>query len=246
MLNVHIITLFPTMFDAFTQQGVIGRAIQRDLARITFINPRDFADNTYRSIDDRPYGGGPGMVMCYQPLKAAIEFSQSQLPNNSPVIYLSPQGKTLSQTAITHHFVPYTSLILLCGRYEGIDERIIEHYVTQEWSIGDYVVSGGELPAMILLDAIMRLHPQVLGDDLSAHQDSFMERGLLDYPHYTRPECIDNLSVPDVLLSGHHADIQRWRLQQALGKTWEKRPELLESITLTTQEKQLLDEYKRK
>lgn len=246
-MQVDVITLFPTIFDAITQYGITSRALHNGLWRLTTWNPRDFTTNNYRTIDDRPYGGGPGMVMMPEPLALSINAAknhQSVSNITQPhIIYFSPQGKKLN-----HHKIVELSLkpglILLCGRYEGIDERTIETQVNEEISIGDIVLSGGELPAMVLIDAILRQLPGVLHDSQSAVEDSFVD-GLLDYPHYTRPEIFSGKAVPEVLLSGDHAKIARWRLKQSLGRTWQRRPDLLADRTLTKQESGLLAEYQQ-
>ena len=221
-----VITLFPEMFDNL-KLGIVGRAQQDQRIELSFINPRDFTQDVHKTVDDRPFGGGPGMVMKYQPLRDAIAQAKEQLPS-APVLYLSPQGQVLSQTQLQQASNELNELILLCGRYEGIDERLIERWVDQEWSIGDYVLSGGELAAMVVIDGLTRLLPGVLGHQDSASQDSFSD-GLLDHPHYTRPEQIDELRVPKVLLSGDHAAIKAWRAEQAYQKTCEKRPDLVKS-----------------
>ena len=239
-MKIGVITLFPEMFDSL-HYGVVGRAIEKALITLEFYNPRDYTTDPNRRIDDRPYGGGPGMVMQYQPLFDAIAAAKKQLGNDARVIYLSPQGQPLTQPSVTT-FSTASNLILLAGRYEGIDERLFSTCIDEEWSIGDFVVSGGELPAMLLIDAIARLQPGALGHELSAAQDSFSE-GLLDCPHYTRPEAIGDLKVPPVLLSGDHQAIARWRLKESLGNTWQKRPDLVKRRVLTDDEQQLLAEY---
>ncbi|MXP66713.1 tRNA (guanosine(37)-N1)-methyltransferase TrmD [Pantoea sp. Nvir] len=236
---IGIISLFPNMFVAVTDYGVTGRAIKNGLLRIESWNPRDFACDKYRTVDERPYGGGPGMLMMVYPLRAAIRAAKAAAGNNKArVIYLSPQGRKLEQQSVCE-LAKQQKLILVCGRYEGIDERVIHAEIDEEWSIGDYVLSGGELPAMTMIDAIARIIPGVLGKQASADQDSF-SKGLLDCPHYTRPEVLEGMAVPAVLLSGNHAEISRWRLKQSLGRTWLRRPELLESIVLTEEQKTLL------
>jgi tRNA (guanine37-N1)-methyltransferase len=235
-----VITLMPEMFDALKNQGVVGRALERGLAELTLLNPRDNTTDVHRTVDDRPYGGGPGMVMKYAPLCASIEDARVLAPA-AKVIYLSPQGRRFDQQAARSMANSGQPQILLSGRYEGIDERIIEHYVDEEWSIGDYVLSGGELAAMVMMDAVIRLLPGVLGAADSAEQDSFMD-GLLDCPHYTRPELIDGMAVPAVLQSGNHEQIRRWRLLQALRRTSERRPDLLTRRDMTSEEIRLLDE----
>lgn len=244
-LTADVVTLFPEMFAALSQSGVTRRALDRGLWSLQLWNPRDFTEDVHRTVDDRPYGGGPGMVMMPGPLEAAVEAAKSCQRaagmGASWVVCLSPQGKRLTHQRVMR-FVDTASeqgLVLLCGRYEGIDERLIERCVDEEISIGDFVLSGGEIPAMALLDAVVRQLPGVLNDSDSAAQDSFVE-GLLDCPHYTRPEEYKGLRVPEVLLSGHHEGIRRWRLQKALGRTWQRRPDLLEGRALSKEETQLL------
>jgi tRNA (guanine37-N1)-methyltransferase len=239
-MNIDIISLFPEMFTAL-DTGIVGRASRRKLINITHTNPRDFTENVHKSVDDRPYGGGPGMVMLYEPLKKALLQSQKSQSTPGPVIYLSPQGKPLKQKHC-QLLAQEPHITLIAGRYEGIDERFIEHYVDVEYSIGDYVLSGGELPAMVMIDAITRLLPHALGHEESATKDSF-SNNLLDHPHYTRPAEIDGLTVPEILQSGDHKAIARYRMQQSLGKTWQKRPDLLKRHTLNELEEVLLDEY---
>jgi tRNA (guanine37-N1)-methyltransferase len=236
-----IVSIFPEMFQAFTDYGVTGRAVKSGLLDVVLINPRDFTHDKHRTVDDRPYGGGPGMLMMVQPLTDAITAAKKAVGENAKVIYLSPQGQTLSHNGAVE-LAEQTNLVFIAGRYEGIDERVIQSLVDQEWSIGDYVLSGGELPAMVLMDAIIRLVPGVLGHEASAQEDSFND-GLLDCPHYTRPEVLDGEAVPSVLLSGNHEKIRQWRLQQSLGRTWQRRPELLNNLALTEEQKRLLDEY---
>ena len=242
------VTLFPEMFVAVTQSGVTRRALEDARWSLDFWNPRDFTEDNHRTVDDRPYGGGPGMVMMSAPLEAAIVAAKARQAvagvARSRVIYLSPQGTPLTHERVMQ-FVQQRQtegLVLLCGRYEGIDERLIERCVDEEISIGDFVLSGGEIPAMALLDAIVRQLPGVLNDADSATQDSFVT-GLLDCPHYTRPEEYDGQRVPDVLLSGHHEAIRRWRLKQALGRTWQRRPELLAGRLMSKEETQLLGQF---
>ncbi|MCA0402624.1 MAG: tRNA (guanosine(37)-N1)-methyltransferase TrmD [Proteobacteria bacterium] len=242
MLHLGIISLLPEIFSSL-QYGVIGRAIEQGLAKIDHWNPRDFATGTYRQIDDKPYGGGPGMVMMYEPLHKAIRQAKEMMPSDCRTIYLSPQGKRIVQEDLNQIREKNQPLLFIAGRYEGIDERIIEQDVDEEWSLGDFVLSGGELAALVFIDALIRLLPGSLGHLGSAEQDSFMN-GLLDYPHYTRPAEIDGLAVPKVLLQGNHRDIERWRRKQMLGKTWQKRPDLLEKIELSDTDKQLLIEFK--
>ena len=242
-MQIDVITLFPELVATIQEFGVVGRALQQESVKLSLINPRRFSELNHDRVDDRPYGGGPGMVMQVAPLRKTLEFvrNQSHVEGSSTVVYLSPQGKVLDQAAV-RRFGQCPHLVLLCGRYEGIDERIIEKDVDEEWSLGDYVLSGGELAAMVLIDAIVRTLPGALGDEQSALQDSF-ERGLLDYPHYTRPESIDGQGVPTDLLSGDHARITRWRLKQSLGRTYLRRPDLLQRQQLSEQEQQLLEEF---
>jgi len=240
-MRIDAVTLFPRMFDALTEHGgVLGRAIQRDILTLNTWNPRDYANNKHNNVDDRPYGGGPGMLMQYQPLSEAIDSAKRE-NQHAPVIYLSPQGKRLNQQPLKR-FAQMSGMILVCGRYEGVDERLIESKVDEEWSIGDYVLSGGELASMVLIDGVARLLPEVLGHEASAEQDSF-ESGLLDCPHYTRPENINGMTVPAVLLGGDHKAIEKWRLKQSLGRTWQRRPDLLKQLALTEEQQQLLKEY---
>ena len=244
-MKFAIITLFPEMFEAISGHGISSRAVARGLVELSFWNPRNFTHDRYRRVDDRAYGGGPGMVMKPEPLSAAIaaakEAMSEKTGTDTPVVYLSPQGRTLTQAGL-QELAKLPGMILLAGRYEGIDERVIERHVDQEWSIGDYVLSGGELAAMVLIDGITRLLPGALGHPQSAEQDSFTD-GLLDCPHYTRPEELDGQTVPEVLLQGNHDKIRRWRLKQALGRTLERRPDLIRARTLNDEQRQLLQEY---
>lgn len=246
-MQFDVVTLFAPMFDAITQHGISRRAVERGLFALHCWNPRDFASDNYRTVDDRPYGGGPGMVMLAEPLEKALQAArdrqQQQTGQRPKVVYLSPQGQPLSHSLVMQ-LKAEPGLVLLAGRYEGIDERVIQRQVDLEVSIGDYVLSGGELGAMVLIDAIVRQLPGVLNDAGSAEQDSFVD-GLLDCPHYTRPEVYEGISVPDVLLSGNHAEINRWRLKQALGRTWQRRPELLASRQLTKEESRLLASFQK-
>lgn len=246
-MQVAVITLFPGMFSALSEYGISGRAVRQQLLTLSYYNPRDYTSDRHRTVDDKPYGGGPGMLMKTQPVDAAITAAKRALGAASPqgtvpkVIYLSPQGKPLQQAAV-QELAAQENLVLLCGRYEGIDERVLDALVDEEYSLGDFVLSGGELAAMVMLDAVTRLIPGALGDAASAEQDSFSE-GLLDHPHYTRPEEYAGRHVPAVLLSGDHAKIDRWRLQQRLGATWRKRPDLLQKLELNAEQQQLLDEF---
>ncbi len=240
-MRFDLVTLFPEMFRALDEQGVTGRAVDRGLVELGFWNPRDYTSDAHRTVDDRPYGGGPGMVMKVEPLTAAIEHAKAAAKPETPVIYLTPQGRRLDQAA-AKMLANRDGMILIAGRYEGIDERIIDCHVDEEWSIGDYVLSGGELAAMVLMDAVIRLIPGVLGDADSAEQDSHAD-GLLDCPHYTRPEVVNEQVVPPVLLSGDHKAIRRWRLQQSLGRTWLRRPDLIKDRVLSADEQTLLDEF---
>lgn len=239
-MRIDIVSLFPEMMQALNY-GIPHRAQQKNLLQLELWNPRDFTHDRHRNVDDRPYGGGPGMVMLFEPLKETIDAVKLATTTPAPVIYLSPQGSVLNQASI-QKLSEQPRLILLSGRYEGIDERLLQTEVDAEYSIGDYVLSGGELPAMVLIDAISRLIPGVLGDAESAQQDSF-SHGLLDCPHFTRPEIVAGLAVPPVLLSGDHKAITRWRLKQALGRTLQRRPDLLEKTQLTPLEQILLDEF---
>lgn len=239
-MRFDVVTLFPEMVQAMVGEGVTGRAIGRGQVELHLLNPRDYTEDVHKTVDDRPYGGGPGMVMKVAPLKAAIVQAKLNAPK-SKVIYLSPQGQRFDQAA-AQEMSQRSGMTLIAGRYEGIDERFIDRYVDEEWSIGDYVLSGGELPALVMLDAIVRLLPGVLGAVESAEQDSYSD-GLLDCPHYTRPEVFDGEAVPSVLLGGNHELIRRWRLQQSLGRTWMRRPDLLQGRDLTTEESRLLNEF---
>ncbi|MDO9238919.1 MAG: tRNA (guanosine(37)-N1)-methyltransferase TrmD [Methylicorpusculum sp.] len=241
-MRFDIITLFPEMVIGASGYGVTGKAIQSGLVSLKAWNPRDYTVDKYRTVDDRPYGGGPGMVMKYQPLFDTVNAIKAEQKNKKlKVVYLSPQGRPISQSLLTQAS-ELEQLILIAGRYEGIDERFVQQVCDEEWSLGDYVISGGELAALIVVDGITRLLPGVLGDEESAKQDSHMD-GLLDFPHYTRPEKIDEDSVPAVLLSGNHADIERWRTKQALGRTWLKRPDLLKDKPLDEMQRKLLEEF---
>ncbi len=243
MMHFSVITLFPEMLSAVTQYGITGRAVNEGLIQVEAWNPRDFTEDKHRTVDDRPYGGGPGMVMMAPPLAAAIEAACKDLSGTCRVIHLSPQGRRLDQAGVME-LAALDNLVLLAGRYEGIDERVISSAVDEEWSIGDYVLSGGELAAMVLIDALTRVIPGALGHEESAPNDSFFG-GLLDFPHFTRPEEFEGRRVPEVLLSGDHERIRRWRLKQALGRTWLRRPELIEALDLDEEQQDLLDEFIR-
>lgn len=243
MLEFDCITLFPQMFDAVADYGITRRAREEGKWSLTLWNPRDFTTDNYRTVDDRPYGGGPGMVMLAEPLEKAIRAAQARVPEvPAKVIYLSPQGAKLDHAKVIE-LTQLPRVVLLCGRYEAVDERLIRRCVDEELSLGDFVLSGGELAAMAVIDAAVRQLPGVLNDAQSAMQDSFVD-GLLDCPHYTRPEVYEDEAVPPVLLSGHHADIERWRLKQALGRTWLRRPDLLERRALSAEEQKLLAEFR--
>ena len=241
-MQIDIITLFPGMFDALTEYGITSRAVNNGLLKLACWNPREYTEDRHRTVDDRPYGGGPGMVMKTGPLEKALDDIISQRDEKQKVIYLSPQGQKLDHELVKELAV-LPGMILLAGRYEGIDDRFLTDRVDHEVSIGDFVVSGGELPAMVMIDAVARQLPGVLGNERSAEADSFAD-GILDCPHYTRPETYKGKSVPAVLLSGDHAAIRRWRMKQALGRTWLRRPDLLEKVALDDEQKVLLDEFK--
>lgn len=234
------VSLFPQMFNALSNEGVVGRAVKEGLIKFNFFNPRDFTYDKHKTVDDRPYGGGPGMLMKVQPLEDALAAAKQANPK-AKVIYLSPQGRQLNQQGV-EYLAELEEIIFIAGRYEGIDERLVASQVDEEWSIGDYVLSGGELAAMVVTDALARLVPGVLGHSASAEEDSFAD-GLLDCPHYTRPEVINARQVPEVLLSGNHAAIKTWRLKQALGRTWQRRPDLLAKRQLSNTEKDLLNQF---
>lgn len=247
MLQFDIITLFPPMFDAVTECGVTGRARDSGLYQLVLWNPRDFAANSHRTVDDRPYGGGPGMVMMAEPLEKAITAASQRQKSSGVrrprVVFLSPQGRLLNHRLVME-LSQEQGLVMIAGRYEGVDERLVRRQIDDEISIGDYVLSGGELAAMVVMDCVVRQMPGVLGDAESARQDSFVN-GLLDCPHYTRPETYKGEAVPQVLMSGNHAEIGRWRLKQALGRTWRRRPDLLAQRELSEEELALLEDFKK-
>jgi len=240
-MRVGVVSLFPQMFDAITQYGVTSRAVKQKKLILDYWNPRDFTQDRHETVDDRPYGGGPGMVMKVEPLRQAIYTAKQKLGDETKVICLSPQGRRLDQQGLLE-LVARDVMILVAGRYEGIDERLIEKEIDEEWSIGDYVLSGGELAAMVMVDGMARLLPGVLGDEESAEQDSFMA-GLLDHPHYTRPENLAEQAVPSVLLGGDHKAIRKWRLKQSIGRTWLRRPDLLAVMTLDDEQRVLLEQF---
>jgi tRNA (guanine37-N1)-methyltransferase len=241
VIRFDVVTLFPEMFAAITASGITARALQRGLWRLEAWNPRDFTADAYRSVDDRPYGGGPGMVMLAEPLERALD--ALQVAGGGPVTYLSPQGRRLDHAKVVE-LAGREAVTLLCGRYEGVDERLLRRRVDEELSLGDFVLTGGELAAMAVIDAVVRQLPGALGDEESAVEESFAD-GLLDCPQYTRPEMYAGEPVPDVLLSGHHANIRRWRLKQSLGRTWLRRPELIAARKLSEEENRLLEEFRR-
>lgn len=241
MNRYTVITLFPELVHAFRDTGIVGRCHQRGLIAIDTINPRTYTHDRRATVDDTPYGGGPGMVMMATPLRAAIAVARGAGP--ALVIYLSPQGRRFQQRDVVR-LAACPHLVLVAGRYEGIDERLLARDIDEEWSVGDFVLSGGEVPAMLMMDAIVRTLPDALGDARSAQQDSFSD-ALLDHPHYTRPEVLDGEAVPPVLLSGHHAAIDAWRRQQRIGRTWQRRPDLLPAAGLSANDQALLDAYRR-
>jgi tRNA (guanine37-N1)-methyltransferase len=247
-MHFDVITLFPEMFNAITQSGITRRAVEQEKYVLHTWNPRDFTSDKHRSVDDRPYGGGPGMLMMAEPLALAIAAAKNCQAHAgikaTRVIHLSPQGRPLTHEIVKELLARDEGIILLASRYEGVDERLLRQYVDEELSIGDYVLSGGELAAMVVIDSLVRQLPGVLGDADSAQQDSFVQ-GLLDCPHYTRPEVYQGEEVPEVLMSGHHAEIEKWRLKQSLGRTWQRRPDLLAQRQLTKQEARLLAEYQQ-
>lgn len=241
-MRIEIVSLFPELIEDAATYGVLGRAKNNGLIDVAVSNPRDNASDSHATVDDRPYGGGPGMVMKVEPLRTCLRQAKERLPEGSRSIYLSAQGATLTHSKVSE-LSALPGMLLLAGRYEGVDERLVRSEIDEELSIGDYVLSGGEFPALVVLDAVVRMLPGVLGDEQSTEQDSFVE-GLLDCPHYTRPEEIDGLKVPEVLLSGNHEAIRRWRAKQALGRTWARRPELLDGLELSEEQRALLEEFR--
>ena len=244
-MKIGVVTLFPEMFTAITESGITSRAVKNEILQLDVFNPRDFTEDKHRTVDDKPYGGGPGMLMKVEPLAKAIAAAKQRVEQeteqDAKVVYLSPQGKQLTQAGL-ESLAKEPGMVLVAGRYEGIDERLIETVIDEQYSIGDYVLSGGELPAMVLIDGITRLQPGAVGDMQSVAEDSFSD-GLLDYPHYTRPESVEGIEVPEVLLSGNHAEIERWRLKQALGRTYLSRPDLIEQRNMSALEEELLAEF---
>ena len=240
-MDISVISLFPEMIRDASDYGVIGRALERGQVGLECTTPRDYTMDAHKTVDDRPYGGGPGMVLKVAPMALAIEAAREKLPAGSRVVFLSPQGRVFDQD-IAREMAELPGLVLVAGRYEGFDERLIESCADDELSLGDYVISGGEMAALVVMDAVLRLLPGVLGDEASAEQDSFTD-GLLDCPHYTRPEVVGERRVPQVLLEGNHEMIRRWRLKESLGRTWSRRPDLLERRKLTDEESRLLQEY---
>lgn len=240
-MRIDVVTLFPEMLRGYARYGVLARAFERRLMSLHTWNPRDYSQDRQQRVDDRPYGGGAGMVMMAEPLQKAIRAARAQQTSSCRVIYMNPQGKPLKQDAI-NGMAKAEGLILIAGRYKGIDERVVECEVDEQWSLGDYVISGGELAAMVVIEAVSRHIPNVLGNEDSAGEDSFMD-GLLDCPHYTRPLEFEKRQVPKVLLSGNHEAIRRWRLKQALGRTMQRRPDLLSRHTLNREERELLNNY---
>jgi tRNA (guanine37-N1)-methyltransferase len=241
-MRIAVVTLFPVMIREALAHGVVGRALERGVLEVDYVDPRNYATDVHRTVDDRSYGGGPGMVLRVEPLRSALRGALAALPQGSRRVYLGADGQRFEQ-GLARAACGWPGLVLVAGRYEGVDERFIERETDEQWSIGDYVLSGGELPALVVIDAIARLLPGTLGSAESALQESFSD-GLVDWPHYTRPAAIDGQAVPAVLMSGDHAAIQRWRLQQALGRTWLRRPELLERRGMSAEERDLLEEFK--
>ena len=241
-MRFAVVSLFPQMIREALNYGVIGRALERGIFAVDYFDPRDYTRDAHRTVDDRPYGGGPGMVLMVEPMRSAVRAAAALLPPGSRRVYLGADGCKFEQSK-AREARAWPGLVLVAGRYEGMDERLIEHEIDEEWSIGDFVLSGGELPALVVIDAIVRLLPGTLGCSDSALQESFSD-GLVDWPHYTRPQSLDGHEVPAVLASGDHAAIQRWRLQQALGRTWLRRPELLARRGMSDEERELLEEFK--
>jgi tRNA (guanine37-N1)-methyltransferase len=241
-MRIAVVSLFPQMIREALNHGVIGRALERGVVKVEYFDPREYTADTRRTVDDRPYGGGPGMVLMVEPMRSALRAAVALLPPGTRRVYLGADGRRFEQS-MARAACGWPGLVLVAGRYEGLDERFIEREIDEEWSIGDYVLSGGELPALVVIDAIVRLLPGALGSEESALQESFSD-GLVDWPHYTRPQVLDGQEVPAVLASGDHAAIHRWRLQQALGRTWLRRPELLERRGMSDEERELLEEFK--
>ncbi len=241
-MRIAVVSLFPAMLRGALTHGVLGRAVERGLLEVEYFDPRDHATDVHRTVDDRPYGGGPGMVLKVEPLRAALRNAVASAPPGSRRVYLGADGRRFEQS-MAREACKWPGLILVAGRYEGVDERFIDAEIDEQWSIGDYVLTGGELPALVIIDAIGRLLPGALGSAESALQESFTD-GLVDWPHYTRPPALDGRAVPAVLASGDHAAVRRWRLQQALGRTWLRRPELLERRGMNAEERALLEEFK--
>jgi tRNA (guanine37-N1)-methyltransferase len=242
-MRFAVVTLFPSMLREAMAHGVMGRALERGVVEVEYFDPRDYTTDVHRTVDDRPYGGGPGMVLKVEPLRDAVRAARAALPPGVRSVYLGADGARFEQSK-AREASGWPGLILVAGRYEGVDERFIECEIDERWCIGDYVLTGGELPALVVIDAIARLKPGTLGSTESATQESFTD-GLLDWPQYTRPACVDRRAVPEVLSSGDHAAIRRWRLMQSLGRTWLRRPELLERRGMSSEERALLDEFKR-
>ena len=240
-MNFNVITIFPEFIDGFRETGFIKRAIGKNIISINVINLRNFSTDKHKRVDDRPYGGGPGMVLQYEPIKKALLSLNPDFKNDNKVIYLSPQGKTLNQKKL-NLLSSLKNITLLCGRYEGVDQRVLDDFVDEEISLGDYVISGGEIPSMVIMEGVCRLIPGTIDDEESVKQESF-QNNLLDHPHFTRPEIIDDKKVPEVLLKGNHLEINQWRRKQALGMTWKKRPELLKQVKLSKEDDKLLNDY---
>jgi tRNA (guanine37-N1)-methyltransferase len=242
-MRIAVVSLFPQMIREALKEGVVGRALGRGVFGVDCFDPRDYTTDPHRTVDDRPYGGGPGMVLKVEPMRSAVREAVAALPPGSRRVYLGADGRRFEQ-AMAREACAWPGLILVAGRYEGVDERFIEQEIDEQWSIGDYVLSGGELPALVVIDAIARLLPGTLGSSESALQESFSD-DLVDWPHYTRPQVLDQREVPGVLASGDHAAIHRWRLKQALGRTWLRRPELLERRGMSDEERDLLEDFKK-